>query len=73
MQQERSLDANAMRGDTPHGKVGVDPFAPEAHESALEHLDALSGPFYDPGVHADRVSRPKARDVGIRLCVFDRL
>jgi len=67
VQQERALDADAVRGDAADGEVGLRPALAQADHRALKHLHALAVAFHDQGVDAHRIARPKLGQVGLLL------
>jgi len=63
MEQERSFDADAVRGHAADGEVLVDATSPAADHDPLEYLDALARPFHDLGVHPHGIAGPEFRNV----------
>jgi hypothetical protein len=63
--QEGTLDANAVAGNAPDGKILVIPSAPEANHHTSEFLDSLAAAFRDAQEDFYRVAGTDFWNVGI--------
>jgi hypothetical protein len=68
--QERSLDANAVGGDPADGEVLVDSTTTAADHDTFEHLDSLAGALDDLRVNANVVAGAELRNV-LELLLFN--
>src|SRR5215218_5341968 len=69
--QERALDANAIRRDAADGEVLVDPPGAAADDHALERLNALAAPLDDLDQRPDGIARPENGDVRPQLLALE--
>ena len=68
---EGSLNANT-RGDASNGDVQSKSAAAQAHDGALEYLNALSVPLNDLSRHLDGVAGLDLREIALHLGVGQR-
>src|SRR5690606_18843107 len=71
--QERSLDADAVRGDAAHGEVLVHTAGAAADDHALEDLDSLAISFDDLRMHANGVASAELRKKCLQLLLLELL
>src|SRR6266508_1757194 len=71
VQQERALDADAVRCDPPEGEVLINTAAAAANHHALEVLRALAVALDDAHADAYRVANSKVGQVRLELPIFD--
>ncbi len=65
MEQEGTLYANTIAGNTPHGKVRVVPAAMMANNRAFKFLGALCVAFLDTNEDAHHIPRIKGWNIGV--------
>ncbi len=71
VEQESSLNANAMRGNPPHSEILVNATTAMANDHTFKILDALATAFNNAYPDAHGIAHPKLWRIGLQVALFD--